>query len=226
MTKPLAVSAAALLGLVLASGTARAQEEPGDPSAERAAPARPRPFTFTDRPLTIDAVLGLGTPVGIIGGIVQYDVARWLALGAGAGANIAGLQLAALARLRPFTWERPWGTIGIELGGALSTGAYGGQLDVGPLISDRPPDPDEQVYSNSWLAWAQADVGFELKTRGGFHLIAAEGLGWPLNASSGHCARQDTGAPVACDPSHLSGGSYPELLNPIFTLMLGWSLDV
>lgn len=212
MNLPGTLSLAALLGSLAGSATAQARR-PSDASSGSVPP-----FDFTDRPLTIDAVFGLGTPVGFAGGAVEYDLARWLALGAGAGTNTAGLQLAAMGRVRPFTWQTRWGALGIEVGSALARGPYGGQpaLGVGLAVTQR--------YANDHLTWAQFDIGFELKSRSGFHFVAAEGIAFPLDAQSGQCVAADTGESVTCDRDRVAVGGYPEWTPFVLTVMLGWSL--
>ena len=56
-----------------------------DDDAPRPAAVSAHPFDFTDRPWSIDGVLGFGTPVGLAGVVLQYDLTSWLSVGGGAG---------------------------------------------------------------------------------------------------------------------------------------------
>src|SRR5437870_5206996 len=45
-------------------------------------------FAFSDRPLTLNVVARVATPVGELGVVAEYDLGSRFAVGAGAGANI------------------------------------------------------------------------------------------------------------------------------------------
>jgi hypothetical protein len=83
--------------------------ESNTPPAYRAdASAEPNPFAlsprpsersswdeFAARPLSLESRIGFGTPVGALGVAGELSPSPALALGAGAGTNLVGLQLAA-----------------------------------------------------------------------------------------------------------------------------------
>jgi hypothetical protein len=182
-------------------------------------------FSFSDRLVTLNAMLGFGTPVGLMGGVLELNPVSGLAFGAGAGTNSAGLQLAVLARGRPFVWDRPRRALAITLGVALATGPYRaetfdplfGSMDHSGLADQRVVHGFEQVY------WAQPDVGFELQAKSGFHLVVAQGAALPLGYRGEHCRLAVSNAPTACGSGPVRGTSKPETLWTM-TVTLGYAL--
>jgi hypothetical protein len=145
--------------------------------AEPATPATPEPVRFTSRPLTFNAMIGLGTPVGGLGGVVEYNLSSRFAVGAGAGvswysSNITNglpgpVQIAALVRYRAAVFEGTVVAQALDVTGALSTGrfiypAFGGGGD-GSSVTER-------AY------WIQAALEYELVTRGGFRFATGPGI--------------------------------------------------
>jgi hypothetical protein len=207
------------LATAIAPRSANAQTADAPQSVARVAHAGDGHFQFTDHPAVIDGVVGFGTPVGLIGAALQYDLASWLAIGAGAGTNIAGLQLAALTRLRPWTRTTPALASGVTLGLALATGKYGGRFASGGLVN--VDHSYAQRYVVGQIGWAHLDLGWELKMRSGFHLLAAGGVAMPIGAEGGHCEDRNTGARGEC--SDYPESQKPAMLGFVATLMVGTS---
>lgn len=203
-------------GLALASRTLAATS-PSDPDSGH--------FHFADRPLTLDGVLGFGTPVGFAGAAVQYDLVSAVSLGAGVGVDSGKPAYAALARFRPFIWNRPERALALEIGSAFSASHYEGQLaDVAGLAGEGGVTRYTQTYTLDLTYWAQFDIGFEMKSRSGLHIVVAHGFAVPLNAGSGFCTVDGTSHRVPCDSMAIHPGERPSLVPVVLTLMIGWSI--
>jgi hypothetical protein len=152
---------------------------------------------------------------------VQYDVASALSLGAGGGVGSAGPEFGALLRVRPFTWERQKRAMAIQIGSALAAGRYQGIAWSG--FGEAGPQPSQR-YDLDVAYWAQFDLGFELKSRGGFHFVVAQGFALPLNADAGTCRLVSTGERVPCNFNAVGEGEHPPVIPFVLTLMLGYSI--
>jgi hypothetical protein len=176
----------------------------GDPDVDVYEDPVPRGpvFDFSDRPISVNAMLGFGTPVGLIGGTVEINPLSRLALGVGAGTNTEGLQLALLARARPFAWPREKRALAIRVGAAFSTGPYGPDLTDVMVMGIDHSSPEERARevddAYERVYWLQPDVGFELQAKSGFHLVIASGVAVPLAYSGHHCTFSQSGVPAAC----------------------------
>ena len=82
--------------------------------------AAPPAGQWAERPFALDGALGSATPVGNIGAWLDVAPIRWFSLYAGVGANLSGLQLAGMARVR-FTPERK---DSVYLGAGYSRGPF------------------------------------------------------------------------------------------------------
>jgi hypothetical protein len=184
--------------------------------------ARPLgPFGFDDRPVSVNLALGFGMPLGLAGAFVEYSPLPWLAMGAGAGTSFEGLQLAALARVRPLYWETPYRTFAIALAGAIAEGPYSGDDDVGD-VGELMGGHDTQYAWLDHALWFQPELQFEYAARSGFHLVVTGiGIAYLLNGSTAECRDYDTNARAPCAP--FGGASMPKAL-PAFTVELGYSL--
>jgi hypothetical protein len=119
---------------------------------------------FTDRPLTINVMMGGGTPVGLAGFTAEYSVFDRLAVGVGAGTSLSGGQAALLVRLRPIVIESEAVAQGIDLSLAFSTGQY-----TYPFYCGDGGCWKEQAY------WAQGSLDYELSASN-FHLATGFGV--------------------------------------------------
>lgn len=160
------------LGLLLISGWCAA--------------AAPAPGQWAERPFALDATLGSATPVGNVGAWLDVAPVRWGSLYAGAGANLSGLQLAGMARVR-FT---PGRKDSVYLGAGYSRGAFSqsrwnrfGFLSIpdgayDQMLADHSPTPGRH-----WkLAhWANLELGGELRQVTGFDARGFGGVGLLLN---------------------------------------------
>jgi hypothetical protein len=131
------------------------------------------PLRFTDRPLTINFVLGLATPTGEIGGTAEYNFAEWFAAGVGVGTNFTGTQLAVSGRCRFAQYEGQGVAHGFDFVGAVAGGRYTERL-TSPSNSDGG-GLKEQAY------WVQVGLDYEF-IRSGFHF--ATGIGVAVLVSS------------------------------------------
>jgi hypothetical protein len=130
---------------------------------------------FTDKPLTVNFVLGFATPTGEIGATAEYNFANWFAAGAGVGTNSIGTQLAAFGRFRLATYQGPGVAHGLDLVAAFSTGQY-----------EWPIANGDSGYWKERAYWIQAGLDYEV-LRPGFRF--ATGIGFASLAGSSN-ARQ------------------------------------
>jgi hypothetical protein len=151
----------------------------------------PAQSTFDVRRLAFEGHLGFGTPVGAIGGIVEYAPVPLLGLGAGAGygsgpSNGSHFHGALLARLRLVRGPKD----ALVLGLAYSTGGYQRfHLNLGGEGSERSEGTWPEA---SWVHWAQADLGWERRTPQGFVIRLSLGAAVLLNPADLRCPSLST----------------------------------
>jgi hypothetical protein len=160
---------------------------------------------WTAHRFAIEAHAGVGTPVGYVGGILEYGLSGLVGVGAGLGAGSgpysgSHLHAAVLARFRPVRGPHN----AFSIGTAISFGAF-----ETPFISgDTTP-----VYEASWATFLQIDAGWEYRTTHGTLLRIALGFATLLNPGS-----------VSCSPGP-DGGEGCESLDfktlPTFDIALG-----
>jgi len=110
-----------------------------------------------------------------------------LALGAGVGNNIAGLEYSAHARLRPLVGSSDSGRLhALTFQSAISRGQY--QI-IGDLLNFQCDEPQYcQVGPKpQWMTWLQLDVGWETRASSGFLLRVSTGYAFALNSPNWHC---------------------------------------
>jgi hypothetical protein len=156
------------------------------------------PFRFTRRPLSLNAVVGVGSPVGGFGGVVEYSVASRFALGVGAGAGWydggyvrfpGPLQLAALARYRIFVHEGVSDAQAFALVGAFASGRF-----IYPFLPGNDTSyVDERAY------WVQGALEYELQKGNGFRFTAGAGFAALVATSDVKNEYSDAG-PIAGTP--------------------------
>jgi hypothetical protein len=162
----------ALTLVVAASGRATAADNDGS--------ARP----FESRPTALYAVLGLGTPVGLVGAELEETILPSLSLSAGVG----------------------WGAANAPQGSAMLRGLIGGQrskFTIGAGISggqykwtDLSCFYDTCPTKSGTVAWGNVEIGGEHRFPGGFALRYFGGYG--------HIIAGD----LVCDPPATSCGPY------------------
>ena len=173
----------------------------------------PRMVSFADHPLTLDGIVGAGTPVGALGASLMGNLAAWAAVGAGVGVNSQGPQLAVLTRVRPGVWERPRRALALPVGLSFSAGPYK-TPDIDLLFGSMDHsgfEPDKRIAAFDWVYWLQPDVGFELQAGSGFHLLTALGAAIPVGFSGMHCENEN-GAAADCNTGYIQGPSKPTTL--------------
>jgi hypothetical protein len=172
-------------------------------------------------------MLGAGTPVGLIGGVVEYSFLDPVALGAGVGTGAAGPQGAVILNLRPFFWNGRLAAQAIGASVAWSMGNWDSR-GFDPLLGSLDHRSAEvramdQHGTSSFAQWLELDAGYELRTRGGFVLRVASGLAWLVTPGDVQC-RIRNGNEVPC-----SAGSTTKPFSqsiPTFTLSLGYAFEI
>ncbi len=167
----------------LFAGSAIAEESGGPTDVE---PFRPVPGSyskFTYRPIAIQLRLGIDTLVGLVGAVASYDLENHLAVGAGIGTNVAGLQLAAFARVRPLVWFYHQSTlIALALEGAYSSGP-----GIDPALSPYGTSTPTGTLHWQQIGWLQGELVFELRTHSGFSFTVGIGRAVPVHFQGASC---------------------------------------
>jgi hypothetical protein len=126
----------------------------------------------TRRPLTINLVLGVGTPTGEIGGTAEYSFVDSFAAGVGVGTDPWGMQLAVSGRFRLKMDEGPHVAHAFDFVAAFATGPYS---DL--MIGDLSGNLKERAY------WVQVGLDYEF-LRAGFHFATGIGLAFLAGTSN------------------------------------------
>lgn len=170
--------------ILCGSSSLPAQERPSQRSnGGNASPAQDR---WTNRPLSVEGQFSpLGSPLGVLGGAVDYSPAAWasLSLGAGVGGGAyRDLQLAAMGRLR---WVLD-DYLGVALGGGVSRGSYA-------PFAFSPFSTDERV-NRVWLPalWVNSEVAMEFRSPFGLAVRLFLGTSVLANRDAVKCVRGDS----------------------------------
>lgn len=139
---------------------------------------------FESRPTAIYAVVGLGTPVGLVGAEVEETILPHLSLSAGVGWGAANApQGAAMLRwLGGSHWSR------FTIGAGISGGQY--------KWTDLSCFYDTCPSKSGTVAWGNVEIGYELRSSSGFALRYFGGYGHIIAGN------------LVCDPPATSCGSY------------------
>jgi len=135
-------------------------------------PAPQRVLRFTDTPLAVGFVLGIGTPVGEIGGTAEYSFSDRLAAGIGVGTSNVGVQVAASGRLRLALYQGPGVAHAFDFVAAFASGRYQGGIF---LMGDNGYW-DERAY------WVQGSLDYEV-LRSGFRFATGFGFAQLVGSS-------------------------------------------
>ena len=206
------VAAFAVSPAVWASKPDRGAEPPrvdsnADDSTTEVAAGPDTADLFAMRRWAFEGHLGIATPVGSAGVIVEYSPLPFLGVGAGAGAgsgpdNGNHFHGALVARARPLRGT----TNALVLEGAYS---FGGFKHLELFTGDVPND--WSVAGGNWTHWAQTDLGWEQRWDTGLLLHLSLGAAWLLDRSD-----------VTCPSVHCGGLAS----GPLFTLdtAIGYTL--
>ncbi|MBX3208768.1 MAG: hypothetical protein KF764_27295 [Labilithrix sp.] len=171
-----------------------------DPAAAEPVPERgrggddlPRHRAKRARVLFIEPTLGIGTPVGLAGGSLVWAPDKLIALAAGAGAGLGGLQVAAGVRGRASATERLAFSFGAgwSMGGVTleERGLFFGIFSAMGHSSARPPE-----YRWDRAQMLDFDIALE-HDAGDLVLRPFLGLGYVLNRAD---AASGTPCPSGC----------------------------
>ena len=146
------------------------------------------PHPWRERPLAVNATIGVAQPLGLLGISAEYAPFEYLSLGGGVGSNLLGWQLAGMARAR-FT---PEDQSSLYVGASYSQGRHNqgeGNRDgvfsvfVGPLASmGHNPRRGHDWQTARWL---NVELGHERRAQNGFDLRVFAGFAFLLNAAAG-----------------------------------------
>ena len=168
-----------------------AQSPPTPPlavAAQQQSPPPTDPHPWRSRPFALDAVLGIATPWGLAGASAEYAPIEQLSLAAGAGTNLSGWQIAAMARARFTAPQRT----SFYVGAGYSQGRHfqsdanhDGVFSVltGPLTAIG----HDTRRSREWKTarWFNLELGFDRREQRGFDMRLFAGSAFLLNPDAG-----------------------------------------
>jgi hypothetical protein len=146
---------------------------------------------FRDQPLAVELQLGLNAPLGLAGLAIDYSLIPALALNAGVGLGLSGVQWGAGARVRVFRFAngRDTNHFAITCGAGVAGGAFdtahADVLGISIDGSQYTPEPQVAHYHFDQAIWATTDVGFEMRFGPHFLFRPELGLSALLNPSDG-----------------------------------------
>jgi len=197
-------------GALLQKPHAHAEEDRSDApvptSSPRTALADKPIIRFIDRPVSFNLVLGIATPVGEVGGLVECNVIPWMAIGIGVGASPAGPQYGGTIRLRALRSEK-----GAAHALDLVAGGSGGAYEKLFNSSDDPRGTPRML-----AFWVQPSVEYEFLASSGFRFTTGIGAAVRVARSDETCT--STGAAAPCSPV-----SVPPIV-PTFNLSFGFAI--
>jgi hypothetical protein len=136
--------------------------------------------------VALEAHLGVATPTGTLGAVLDVSASRWISFGCGAGTDFEGLQVACMVRPR-FAFH-PNKAIYAGVGGAMgphaqsqlsSLGALA--IAVAPLASNSESEPRRAEYFWDRAYWVTSEVGYEGRLTSGMTFRGYLGLRWMQN---------------------------------------------
>ena len=200
-------------------------EPPPDesPSYQREVPteaefARGPDPKFTDRRFQLETRMGIGTTVGELGLVGEFNLFESVAVGAGIGLNTFGREWGAHVRLRPISGRRSGQRLhALTFESAISRGQYAGIPSLVPFHECSTYDRREDCPSGrnaEWITWLQFELGWETRASNGFSLRLSSGYAFALNKPEWKCinSSQSTGC-----------GATVNTAIPTFSLALGYA---
>jgi len=167
----------------------------------------PRP-EFSDRPIHLMAVLGLGSLVGFVGVTGGYSVHDRVELGGGVGYNGEGVMGGPYVRLRPLVSANQYShtlhAFAVDVG--LSMGRL--DYDGGPITRMTFMPEERTRYRSDFVAWLQTELGWEMLKVEGFSMRAGYSGSLLLNEGNVDCepaALPDEGQVCGHPPKFLLG---------------------
>jgi hypothetical protein len=176
--------------VLLTAHVAGAEPATDDSSAARAPGDSPSSETDWNRnPFLLEAHLGVATPVGVFGGMLEYSPIENFSLACGAGTNGYGLQTACMARARSFFSPGRTGyfAAGASMGPHKQTESTNlGLLSalIAPFAAGSHGKADEAEYVWEQAIWANFEVGLEMRSGGG-SFRPYFGIAWMQNFDDG-----------------------------------------
>ncbi len=151
-----------------------------------ASAATPDDDAWQSHPVALEAHLGIATPVGAIGMMLDVAPVSWLSLSCGFGVSTGGVQTACMGRPRLVIRR----SMGVHVGAGASMGAHE-QNDLGSygvfgvplafLFGGGESPPDYTTYTWERTYWTNFEGGFEKRWDDGFALRGYIGLAHMLN---------------------------------------------
>jgi hypothetical protein len=168
-----------------------------------AGPAIAKDSIFHERTVTLAGHLGLGAPVGFAGLTGEWTPREWVALGAGGGMGLSGVQGVVGGRLRWIVDER----LAVFAGASVSVGPY----EWTELVFDAP-----SRKRSTFALWTNLEAGVEGMAPSGFTARFSGGYGRLLNDDALRCPADDH----HCQEDHRDAGENI----PFVDLALGFAL--
>jgi hypothetical protein len=186
--------------------------------AERAAS---RFASWAERPLSLELQVGLGAPLGLLGGAVDVALLRRWSVTAGVGVSGGGLQLAASTRVRLVGNHR----MAFFLETAFSGGNFSMSEDPLGVGEDTPEYDDGYYYEVEPAYWLYFGAGYELRfSRSALRAFA----GWAplLNPGDAHCVTEESRMRVTCSEAREKWGSVVPPWLPYVGVTYGYTFSL
>ncbi|HVU03451.1 MAG TPA: hypothetical protein VHE30_16945 [Polyangiaceae bacterium] len=206
------VSRSLLLVMVATSLVARTAR------CEEAAPE------FRNRHVSVEGVVGFGTPVGSLGVLGRVDPLPWLSAGGGVGETLRGERVyGLLALFRPLV-RRSAGTVKAF---TVDAGySWGASYELSPFCMDDCRELYTTVIHRVPDAhWVHVQLGGEVRFEpSGLFLRGFAGIARIVNPNSGPCSLHDEGGPDVSAPCDSIGAGRGNVLS--LGLTVGYALPI
>jgi hypothetical protein len=140
---------------------------------------------WEQRPLSLELHVGIATPTGVFGGVLDYSILPWLSLGCGVGTNFVGPAGECRLRIR---WIRPRNQA-LYIGAGVSGGPHIQNsltqagifaFAIAPMSAmGHSPPPAPRVWE--FAKWANIEFGYERRKATGWVIRPYVGVAVLLN---------------------------------------------
>lgn len=182
-----------------------ARTPPSDAHGSPLPAVRTPTLRFDDPAFSLEARVGFGTSVGLVGMVGEYSPVEPIALGTGIGMNQWGPIWEVHARLRPAIRASLNRTDAFTIEAAFSRGPYSALPSLLPGVCDGDPtDPNDSCYDPHInaveVSWIQAEAGWEFRLRSGFSFRLSTGLAHVISHPDWQCSVNGQPAPCESKP--------------------------
>jgi hypothetical protein len=140
---------------------------------------------WATRPFSIELHLGIATPLGLGGVMLEVAPVRWVSLGCGIGTNVVGVEVACMSRVRAFVRAERAFNLGVGVSGGSYMQSkptrYGALAPLLGAMDSMGESPWPSEYYWERALWLNAELGYESRHQSGGSFRVYIGLGKLLN---------------------------------------------